>query len=201
MIDRRRTLRTAFIGALVLFLVAGTGVLVGTANQNTDAAPSTAASDGSISADPNDAGATATHTATATVGADAGGSSLNSVVVDYGDSGADISNVDQDDVVVIGIDRGDDQNGTAIDRDVSDDVDSVSASNDGQTLRIGLGGSYDLEEGDEVVVRFEDAQNPDEPGEYTVSLTVNEQSAAATTNATLAIEKQQDDSDCPTDDE
>ncbi|WP_435096384.1 surface glycoprotein [Halarchaeum sp. P4] len=84
------------------------------------------------------------------------GDSLNKLEVDYavGSAPADVSNVDQNDVERVGILR----NGSFI--NVSDDLSSVSASNDGETLLFGFGGSYSLQQGDELLVAFDDVQNP-----------------------------------------
>ncbi|MBX0323945.1 hypothetical protein EGH21_12980 [Halomicroarcula sp. F13] len=155
-----------------------------------------AATDGSIVADPATPDSTAAHTATVTVDGDAVGSSLNSLAVSYGESGTDISNVGQGDVRVVGIDRGDDADGASVDESVADDVSSVGASDDGSTLTVGFGGNYQLQQGDEVVLVFEDTQNPASAGDYPVELTVNAQSAGTTTDASLAVaESAGDDSD------
>ena len=147
----------------------------------------------SVEADPTAAGASATHTATVTVER-TGGSSWNSLVVDYTDTGADVSNVGANDVAVLGIDRGDDDDGSTVDVDANDDLSGVSAGNDGQTLRIGLGGSYTPESGDELVAVFGDVQNPPEPGSPEVTLVANEQSTAETATATCEIGPAEDGS-------
>ncbi|MFB6270067.1 MAG: hypothetical protein ABEH83_08995, partial [Halobacterium sp.] len=117
-----------------------------------------AATSASLDASPDDPGATATHTATVTVTGNAVGSSWTGFQVEY--QATDVSNVGQNDIVKIGIDRDDDDAGTTIDHDVSNDLSSVSASNNGETLTIGLDGSSGIQDGDELVVVFEDAQNP-----------------------------------------
>ena len=169
----------------------------------TAAASATAASDGesqsnsgggSIRADPNTAGASSTHAVTMTVDS-AGGSSWNSLVVDYAGTGADVSDVGTGDVETLGIDRGDDADGTSIDVDASDDLSSVSSSNNGTTLRIGLGGNYTPESGDELVAVFGDVQNPPEAGTYDVTLVANEQSAADEGTGTLEIGSTEDESE------
>jgi hypothetical protein len=173
----RNSLRTLGVVIVVLTSVAAAGPLV-----------ASAATDGDIAADPATPGADATHSVTVTVDGDAAGSSWNSLVVDYGESGADVSNVGQGDVVTVGIDRGDDSSGTAVDESVAADVSSVSASDDGTTLTVGFGGNFQLQQGDELVVVYEDAQNPSSTGDYPVEVTVNAQSAATTTDASLSIE-------------
>lgn len=146
-----------------------------------------AASAGSISASPDDPGATATHTTTVTIGSNTGGDSWNGFQVNY--TASDVSNVGQGDVTTIGIDRGDNDSGSTIDVNVSDDLSSVSGSNDGETLTIGLGGNYDLTEGDEVVVVYGNVQNPSSTGDYDVGMEVNHQSGNSgdETTAQLSI--------------
>jgi hypothetical protein len=141
------------------------------------------ASNASITAEPDTAGETSTHTVVATVGSDAAGSSWTGLNVDYGGTGTDISNVGQNDIVRIGIDEDDD--GT-IEVDTSDDVSSVGSSNNGETLEIGLGGNYDLQDGDHVIVEYDDAQNPD-AGDYQIDFVVNPQSAGDVSSGTLSI--------------
>ncbi|GGL60794.1 hypothetical protein [Halocalculus aciditolerans] len=145
-----------------------------------------AASNGSITAGPATPGASSTHATTVTVGDDATGS-WNGFAVDYGDAGADVSDVAKPDIQKIGIDYGDDDTGETVDVTVRDDLDQVSASNNGNTLTLTLGGSYSLNATDEVVVVYTNVTNPEEAGEYDVSLDVNPQSSGGETNATLAI--------------
>jgi PGF-CTERM protein len=119
-----------------------------------------AASDASVSVDPAEPGETATHTVMVTVG-DASAGSWNGLEVDYADSGSDVSDVGRDDITTIGIDDdGDDANET-IDREVGMHVESVSASNGGTLLTVSLDGSDGIEAGDELVVVYENARNPD----------------------------------------
>lgn len=143
------------------------------------------ASSGSLSAAPSEPGATATHTATATAGNGTAGS-WNGFSVEY-PSGSDVSDVGQDDIVKIGIDRGDDASGDTIDVNVSDDLSDVKVSDNGQTLTVKLGGSYELKAGDEVVVVYENAVNPSEAGSYEVPLDINPQSSGGETTATFEV--------------
>ncbi|WP_336036467.1 DUF7282 domain-containing protein [Halobacterium yunchengense] len=188
MLDRK-SLRTLGVALVVLTSVAAAGPLV-----------ASAATDGDITADPATTGSDATHSVSVTVDGDAAGSSWNSLVVDYGDGGADVSNVGQGDLVAVGIDRGDDSDGTTVDESVASDVSSVSASDDGSTLTVGFGGNYQLQQGDELVVVYEGAQNPGSAGDSQVELTVNEQSAATSASATLSVEAADDGADDGTDD-
>lgn len=146
-----------------------------------------AASAGSITAQPADPGATATHTVTETAGSTIGGSSWTGYQVNYQGTGADVSNVNKSDVVKIGIDRNDDEAGTAVDVSVKDDLNDIKVSNNGQTLTFDLGGSYALNKSDEVVVVYEDVKNPSEAGEYNVTLDINHQSSGSQVTAALAI--------------
>lgn len=95
-----------------------------------------AASNGSISADPAEPGATSTHTVRTTVG-DASAGTWYGLKVNYQGTGADVSGVSKADIVKIGIDRGDDESGTTIDVNASDDLTSVSSSTNGETLTSG----------------------------------------------------------------
>ena len=156
------------------------------------AAPVAAASSASITASPTTAGETATHTATITVGSSATGS-LNGLQVDYSGTGADVSNVGVENVLTVGIDRDDDADGDTIDEDVSNDLESAQGSNNGEMLTLQFGGSSDLSEGDEIVVVFEEVQNPD-AGEHTVSLDINPQSSGGAAETTLSIGSSSDDS-------
>jgi PGF-CTERM protein len=150
-----------------------------------------AASDGSVEAEPSTPGETAQHVVT--VGDDSAGS-LTGLEVDYSGSGIDLNNVSQSDVVKIGIDRDDDADGRETDENANDDIDSVSASNDGETLTIDTGGSYSIESGDEVVVVIAGVRNPP-AGEYDVTLDVNPQSSGGETTATLTVEASGADDD------
>ncbi|GAA0654648.1 hypothetical protein GCM10009019_17850 [Salarchaeum japonicum] len=147
-----------------------------------------AASAASLTANPSAPGATAQHTATLTAGSTVDTSSWNGFQVNYQGSGADASNVSVEDVAAIGIDRGDNQTGDAVDVNVSDDLASVSTSNNGATLTFDLGGSYSLYEGDEVVVVYEDVVNPDQAGSYNVTLDINPQSSGSQATATFDVE-------------
>lgn len=144
-----------------------------------------AASDASITASPATPGETATHTATLTVGNTSTGS-LNGFTLDYSNAGMNVSNVGVEDVVTVGIDRGDDNSGATIDEDVSSDLSSVQHSNNGKTLTLKFGGSFSLNAGDEVVVVVETVQNPS-AGDYQIPLDINPQSSGGSGEATLTI--------------
>jgi PGF-CTERM protein len=145
-----------------------------------------AASNASIDASPAAPGETATHTTTITVGNTSTGS-LNGYRVNYQDTGADVSNVGVEDVVAVGIDRDDDADGTTTDVNVSDDLSGVSSSNNGGTLSVSFGGSYSLNEGDEIVVVYENVTNPGEAGTYDVGIDINFQSSGGEATASLEV--------------
>ncbi len=88
-----------------------------------------------------------------------GGDSLNEIRIEY--TAADVSNVEEAEVTVVS--NGDET-------DVTDDVDEVSDEDNGSTLVIGLGGSYNVEEGDQVVASYTDVQNAEEDEDVTVIL-------------------------------
>lgn len=142
----------------------------------------------SITADPNDPDVTSTHSVVSVVGSDADSASLNGLKVDYQSTGQnhDVSDVGTSDIVKVGIDRGGNDSGTTIDVNVNDDLSSVEHSNNGETLKIGFGGSYSLQEGDEIVAVYDDAQNPS-AGDYTIEFSVNPQSAQSISSGTLSI--------------
>ncbi|MFB6127415.1 MAG: PGF-CTERM sorting domain-containing protein [Halolamina sp.] len=128
----------------------------------------------------------ATHTVTITVGDNATGS-LNGLLVDLQNAGADVSEVSVDSVQTVGIDRGDDDSGATVDETVDDDFGSVKTENNGQTVDFRFGGSYSLNAGDEVVIVFGDVDNPQSAGEYDVPVDVNPQSSGGQDTATLAV--------------
>lgn len=98
-----------------------------------------------------------------------------------------MSNVGQNDIVKIGVDRGNDDPNATIDRSFAASVGEVSGSNDGETLTFGLDGDYELVEGDQIIVVYEDVQNPD-AGDYSVGINVNPQSSDEAVSATLHVD-------------
>jgi PGF-CTERM protein len=157
-----------------------------------------ATSHATITADPASPEDTATHTVTMTV-PEAVEGSWNGLEVNYTGTGADVSDVDQGDVVTVGIDRGDDADGATIDENVSNDLSSVDAINNGETLQVGFGGSYDLAAGDEVVVVYEDAVNPSSADDYEIDLEINYQSSGGQATATLTVVDNSNDDSTSTD--
>lgn len=99
------------------------------------------------------------------------GNSLNGITVTYeSGAGVDASGVSTDDVTAVGFDRDGD---SGIDVSVADDLQSVSASNGGRTIKFGFVGNYNVKQGDEIVVRFAGIENPAAAGTYTTTVNVN----------------------------
>ena len=94
-----------------------------------------------------------THTFSAPVDSSTGGSSLNGLTVSF--DSEKVGNVGQEDMVSVEIEN---ESGST---DVLDDLSSVSTGNSGSTLTLGFSGNYNLEEGEEVIVIYEDAEDSD----------------------------------------
>ncbi|NIB98907.1 PGF-CTERM sorting domain-containing protein [Halobacterium sp. R2-5] len=139
-----------------------------------------------VGASPDTANETATHAAIAVVDAELGDSSWTGLEVNYSGTGTDVSNVDQGDVVTVGIDRGDDAANTTVDQTYAASLGEVSGSDDGETLTFGFDGDYELQEGDQVVVVYEGVQNPD-AGDYSVGIDVNPQTDGGAVTASLDV--------------
>jgi major cell surface glycoprotein (TIGR04216 family) len=172
MTGTRTKLRGLFLAALMVTSVfAGAIALAGTAAATANA---------EIAASPDSVRATATHTVTAEVESNDDGDSFNDIEVDYsvGGNPADISEVGEDDIETLTVD------GT----DVSDDVDSVSSSNNGETLTVSLGGNNNLNQGEEVVLAFSDVQNPASDASSDVEVAINTQSTDNPSTATLSFD-------------
>ncbi|WP_435097519.1 PGF-CTERM sorting domain-containing protein [Halarchaeum sp. P4] len=169
--------RSILAALLALTVIAGTSGLAAAAGTAT------------IEANPSTPDRSATHTVTQTVGSNVASASWTGYKITYPDGSADVSNVTMADVETIGIDRGNDDAGKTVDVSVSDDLDGVSASNNGGTLTLNLGGSYSLNESDQVVVSFGNATNPGSVGDYNVSTDINPQSSGGEASATLSITK------------
>lgn len=161
------------IRTLILVTLVGVGAFAGS---------TVATSHASITASPATPDETATHTAMVTVENESI-TSLDGFALDYRDAAVDVSEVTAENIVV-GIDRGGDNEGAEVDENVT--VGSVEASNDGTMLNLTFNGSTSLSQGDEIVVQIQDVQNP-EAGEYTVPLVVNPQSSGGEAEAMLTI--------------
>jgi len=178
--------------ALMVLLVAAT--VASTAATGAGASTTTDLGDvATVDATPTDPDhAESTHAIRVPLGSDAEsiGSPFDDVVIDYtvGDPEADVSNVGANTVERIGIDRGDDDPGTQVDERV-ETIGTVSAKKDGSAVRIETGGSLDVQEGDEIIVVIRPVQNPQNPGDATVDITVNSQSAADNATGTVTYEE------------
>ena len=169
----KRHSRLAAGFAIVLLLCAGVAIVV-------------AASGPSIDADPNEVdAANATYQVTITVGSQS--SSMNGLEIDLSNANSNVSDVGTEDVLTAGIDRDDDGSGTTIDESITDDLSGVDTSGGGEILTLTFGGSYSLYEGDEIVVVFDDVQNPASAGTYDVPLDINPQSSGGEATGTLQI--------------
>lgn len=149
-------------------------------------APASASQSATISATPNTAGSDSVHHVTATVEANDNSTSLGEVEVDYsvGSNPADISNVGQNSVqeaYVVDADTGNRTN-------VTDDLSSVSASNNGETLHIEFGGSHTIHQNDTVHVVYSDVQNPGDAGTFDVDVAINTQSTDNPTTTKLNVD-------------
>jgi PGF-CTERM protein len=148
--------------------------------------PATAAHSGSLVADPVGSGELATHTMTVTV-EQASAGQWSGIALDYSASGANPAQVGAAGIGTLGIDRGDDAPGDAVDVDAAGDIESIVAENTG-TLEIRLGGAHDLQAGDEIVLRVvRSIQNPASAGDYDVPIDVNPGAPGGETTAKLQI--------------
>lgn len=117
------------------------------------------------------------------LGANNVGDSLNGIKINYGAGAhpADVAGVDQSDIQYVEIYRsGEIVNATG-------DLSSADASDDGKTLTLGFTGNYNLKEGDEIHVSFDDVKNPTVSGTTAseVGVTVNPQSSGKTAYDTV----------------
>ncbi|QLC34276.1 DUF2808 domain-containing protein [Halarchaeum sp. CBA1220] len=151
-----------------------------------DVVVSSETSAASVTPYPPYAGARSTHVATGEVGSDDASDSLNEFRVDYAENtgATDVSEVGLSDVNAVGISTDGDR---TIETNVSDDLSSVSISNDGHTLLLGFGGSYTLEQGDVVVANYSDVENPGSNGTYTAAVGINTQSDDADVAADFEV--------------
>ncbi|PSQ22526.1 hypothetical protein BRD04_04365 [Halobacteriales archaeon QS_9_67_17] len=96
------------------------------------------------------------------------GSSLTGIRANYPDGSGAVSDASLASVMLAGT-------------DISDDFDELSTSNNGSSLRIDFGGSYDVAAGD--TLSFELSGIDDPGGSYTVEVVVNPQSGGTTFQA------------------
>lgn len=122
------------------------------------------------------AGATTSHVVTLNITGNTIGNSLNQITIDYTQEETDVSDTaagsSLSDLRTIGIDT--DKNGE-IDKDAMGDVeqDDFNAENNGGKLVIELSGNYDLNADDELVIIYEEVENPPSTGTYTADINLN----------------------------
>lgn len=179
--------------AVALALIVVLSVVAGTVAASTVplASPTDLGSVATIDATPSDPSeAESSHAVTVPLGTDAAslGSQWNDLVVNYDGEKpkADVSNVGAGTIERIGIDRGNDDPGTRIDRNAT--VETVSSKKDGNAVRLALAGNLTLQENDELVVVLRPVQNPQNAGTARVEVTVNSQNAADTATGEVTYE-------------
>lgn len=132
-----------------------------------------------------------THAITFSVGDSAvAGVAWEDILLDYSVDApsADVSNVGADSIERVGIDRDDDDPGSQVDVR-AETISEVSGQADGNALRITLGGTLTLQQGDEIVVVITPVQNPQNAGTADVELTVNTQGEAVARTGTVTYEQ------------
>ena len=156
------------VGAVFLVVLAGVAGATTVATQSTT--PSVTIE--SSPTDPNDA--EATHTVVFTP-VESTGETFDDIRVNYSvdKPTADVSNVKDNTIERIGIDRDGDDNGTQI--DVAANVTEVSGKTDGEDVRIQTNNNLSINSGDEIVVVLRPVQNPQNNGTANVTATVNTQ--------------------------
>lgn len=122
------------------------------------------------------------HTTVVTVDG-AAGTTLDSITVDYPKDEVDHSTSQHEEIVTIGVDTDDD--GDLEETFDEDDVSGVGLNDDDSRLEITFDTAYTLSTDDRVQVRYEGAENPDNAGEYDVSVELN---GVQTEDGTLVIE-------------
>jgi len=122
---------------------------------------------------------TAAYAVSAPVGDDTADSEWESLSVEYPREHFTVESAQHDDLE-LGVDTDDDGE---VDRELNETHVSGVNTND-YSFTVELDTEYTLESGDELHVTYPSVDNPDEAGNYTVEVTVND---AATTNATVAI--------------
>lgn len=177
------TRRWTTVRAIVLTIVVLGAVVVGTAG-TTQVAKATESA--TISADPNAAGSTATHTVWTDVESADDNASLRDVDVDYGSASrkADIQNVGTDDVVKVGIDE--DGDGT-VDTDVSDSLSGITYGSNYHKITFEFDGKYTLSGSDSLVVVYQNVTNPKQPGTYETQIAINHDTTDHPSAADLKI--------------
>jgi len=122
---------------------------------------------------------TAAYAVSAPVGDDAAGGQWESLSVEYPRENFTVDAA-QHDELELGVDTDDDGE---VERELNETHVS-GVNNNAYSFTVELDTDYTLESGDELHVTYPNVANPAEPGNYTVSVTVDDD---ATTNATVTI--------------
>lgn len=139
--------------------------------------------DGLVVAENDTAGASDIVHATDIEVDEAAGTTLESITIEYPKDDVDLSTQQHEDVIEIGVDTdGDGEYEHTFDEN---DVAGVNTNNDNSELTISFDTGFTLSEGDRVTVRYEGADNPDDAGEYDVTVTLND---VQTETGTLVVE-------------
>jgi len=156
------------VGAVFLVVLAGIAGATTAATQN-DATPSV-----TIESSPTDLNVDATHAVVFTP-VESTGETFNDIQVNYSvdEPPADVSNVGNDTIERIGIDRNGDDAGTQINDATT--ATEVTGENDGEAVLIQTNGNLTINSGDEIVVVLRPVQNPPNSGTANVTATVNTQ--------------------------
>ena len=160
------------VGAVFLVLLAGIAGATTVATQD-GATPSV-----TIESSPTDPNAKATHAVVFTP-VESTEETFDDIRVDYSvdEPAADVSNVNNNTIERIGIDREGDDNGTQID-DAANATEVTDTAN-GEAVLIQTNSQLTINPDDEIVVVLRPVQNPQNGGTVNVTTTVNTQSTAA----------------------
>ena len=158
------------VGAVFLVVLAGIAGATTVATQSTT--PSVM-----VESSPTDPNAKATHAVVFTP-VESTGETFNDIRVNYSvdEPAADVSNVNNNTIERIGIDRDGDDNGTQI--DVAANVTEVSDRKNGTAVLIQTNDNLSINSSDQIVVVLRPVQNPQNNGTAEVEATVNTQSTA-----------------------
>jgi hypothetical protein len=162
-----------YVAAGAVFLV----VLAGLAGATTAATQDGATPSVTIESSPTDPNAKATHAVVFTP-VESTEETFDDIRVDYSvdEPAADVSNVNNNTIERIGIDRDGDDNGTQID-DAANATEVTDTAN-GESVLIQTNSQLTIDVGDEIVVVLRPVQNPQNGGTVNVTTTVNTQSTA-----------------------
>ena len=166
---------------IVLTILLASTIVIGLSTDLPESAASDVASgdladddplqDDLVVAEESAAGADGVVHSTVVEATDAGGEEWDELTVDYPKDPVDLDTTSHDEVLTIGVD--------------ADDISGVNTNDDDSVLTVTFDTGYELQDGDRVHLRYDGASNPDAPGEYDVSVRIND---AEWTDGTLTIE-------------